>query len=1304
MSKRLSRGELRLKKQQQQTRFIGREQELARFRDNLQRPFDDPAFTVIFSIAGQGGVGKTTLLRQWQQMLKEKQYLMVWLDESNVRGGAVETLAEMVEQLSKQGGEFKQFRKQYQTFRTKREEVELGPDAPRGVYGYAAETLTRTALAVGKANPIGAAFAGLMDEEKLVSHAGSWADHVRRKLGREEAKLVLDPLAELTPLFLKELDALVQKRPLAILIDTYEVTGSQLDEWLAQLLNGQYGDVPMELLLLLAGRDPLGTNWQPLADLCHAVSLAPFTPEETGRYLAGQGVTNPAVQELIVALSNHLPLLVSLLAHNAPQTVDEVGEVNTTAVERFLKWEPDPLRRRVALEAAVAQFFNRDVLAVVAGMPRADVEPLFNWLVSQPFVLERSEGWQYHDVVRPQMLRQLRRVSPQRWGDLHAALGDYYADQEHYLGLKLAEGVKNPRWLACVLPQMYHRLCQHPERMVEPVLGYWLELWGEDQKTANRLAAMLEMAGGDSDTPSLRDWHGRLSRAYEAWQTKDWPMLQAKFRLFTQITRLTEKQQAIAWARIGETESEMGEYKAAVVDYDRALELDPNMARTWGMRGLAKWLISKLEAAVVDYDRALELDPTMAWVWSNRGITNRLMGQYEAAVADCDRALEIDSNSVWARVERGVAKRLMGQYEAAMVDFDSALELDPNYASAWAERGLAKVQMGQYQTAVADFDCALELGDPNMARTWTQRAQAKMQMGQYQMAVADFDRALELIPSMADAWASRGQAKMQMGQYQTAVADFDRTLELDPNMALAWVLRGQVKVQMGQYQTAVADFDRTLELAPNVTLAWVLRGQAKVQMGQYQTAVADCDRAMELDPNMALAWVVRGLAKMQMGQYQTAVADCDRAMELDPNMTLAWVLRRETKQKMGQYEATVADFDCALELDPSNAGAWVVRGLAKVQMGRYEAAMADADRVLELNPNMAEAWVVRGQAKVQMGQSEAAVADFDCALELVPNNAGAWILRGLAKVQMGQYKAAVADFDRALELVPNMADAWASRGQAKVEMGQYQAAVTDFDRALELVPNMADAWASRGQAKVEMGQYQAAVTDFDRALELVPNMADAWGRRGQAKVQMRQHEAAVADFDRALELDSTMVWVWRERGQTKRQMGEYEAAVADFDRALELDPNDTWTLSARGECNLHLQQFPIALADFTGAAELKPENDWYCYGQALASKLLGDEPASAAQLQLAIGRAQAHLDKEDNPRVAFNLALYQLMAGNASASQATYHATLAQSPSRSILQDAIRDLEDYRTWFPAQAEAVAPLLALLHSVGGVETG
>lgn len=66
------------------------------------------------------------------------------------------------------------------------------------------------------------------------------------------------------------------------------------------------------------------------------------------------------------------------LATEIPDAPSQVGEPNDTAVERFLKWVDDPKRRQVAIDAALLQYLNRDILALLNG--EAEAEALFDWL------------------------------------------------------------------------------------------------------------------------------------------------------------------------------------------------------------------------------------------------------------------------------------------------------------------------------------------------------------------------------------------------------------------------------------------------------------------------------------------------------------------------------------------------------------------------------------------------------------------------------------------------------------------------------------------------------------------------------------------------------------------------------------------------------------------------------------------------------------------------------------------------------------------------------------------------------------
>jgi len=59
-------------KQRQQSGFVGREDQVNQFRQNLGLPLEDDRRRFLFNIWGQGGVGKSTLLRQFCKMLMKQ--------------------------------------------------------------------------------------------------------------------------------------------------------------------------------------------------------------------------------------------------------------------------------------------------------------------------------------------------------------------------------------------------------------------------------------------------------------------------------------------------------------------------------------------------------------------------------------------------------------------------------------------------------------------------------------------------------------------------------------------------------------------------------------------------------------------------------------------------------------------------------------------------------------------------------------------------------------------------------------------------------------------------------------------------------------------------------------------------------------------------------------------------------------------------------------------------------------------------------------------------------------------------------
>lgn len=410
-------------RKRQQEEFVGRSEQLDLFRANLARSWDDEQRLFLFNVFGQGGVGKSTLLKRFREIASEMGAVSALVDEQEIDVPSV--LAQFARQLKKQGCELKQFEARYKTYRQKREELEADPEAPQDFVSFAAQSLTKATTHIVRHTVRGSGIVlDLIDEDAIAAQAGEWASYVRRRLtNKDEVRLLLRPDEILTPMFLNDLSEIDQSKALVLLFDTYERTGSYLDEWLRNLLSGRHGDVPVDIILVIAGRDALERNlWLYFAGVMASFSLEPFTDSEARDFLARKGINHEQVVEVILKLSGRLPLLVATLATESPNDPSSVGEPSGPAISRFLKWVDDPQRRQVALFAALPRILNYDVFSVL--FPE-NTEQYFQWLIKMPFVKEHANGWVYHDIVRSQMLRHVRRESTQIWSNQQEKLAAY---------------------------------------------------------------------------------------------------------------------------------------------------------------------------------------------------------------------------------------------------------------------------------------------------------------------------------------------------------------------------------------------------------------------------------------------------------------------------------------------------------------------------------------------------------------------------------------------------------------------------------------------------------------------------------------------------------------------------------------------------------------------------------------------------------------------------------------------------------------------------------------------------------------
>jgi tetratricopeptide (TPR) repeat protein len=203
------------------------------------------------------------------------------------------------------------------------------------------------------------------------------------------------------------------------------------------------------------------------------------------------------------------------------------------------------------------------------------------------------------------------------------------------------------------------------------------------------------------------------------------------------------------------------------------------LAHAYSNRGVAKRKLGQYQSAILDFDKAIQLDPSAALAYNSRGNAKMDLGQYQSAILDFDKAIQLKPDYLNAYDMRGYAKFNLKQYQAAILDYDKVIQLKPDYADAYYNRGYTKGFLQQYQSAILDFDKTLEL-DPDFANAYYYRGLAKSKLKQEELAILDYDKAIKLKPNDAESYNNRGWTKYSLGQYQSAILDFDKAIQLNP--------------------------------------------------------------------------------------------------------------------------------------------------------------------------------------------------------------------------------------------------------------------------------------------------------------------------------------------------------------------------------------------------------------------------------------------------------------------------------------------------------------------------------------------
>lgn len=433
------------------------------------------------------------------------------------------------------------------------------------------------------------------------------------------------------------------------------------------------------------------------------------------------------------------------------------------------------------------------------------------------------------------------------------------------------------------------------------------------------------------------------------------------------------------WDRTEYIHKKLYQQKLAAMDAPQK-ELDSE--NEYSQRAEAKYYSGDFKGAILDYTKAIQLNPQSAKAYNGRGGARIGSLDYQGALADYNEAIKIDPQYSSAYNNRGNVKFQLKDFAGSVLDFSEAIRLDPENASGYHNRGLAKYCVGDFPNAILDLSDAIRL-NPLDSNAYNSRGLAKQDSGDIDGALLDYSEAIRLNPQFAGAYQNRGFLKYIKKDFQNAIIDYNEAVKLDPQLVSSYYNRALAKNLFGDLNGAFADFGTVIQFQPDGANAYYQRALIKKAQQDFKSAIFECSEAIRVNPQFAKAYYERGILYHLQQKYDRAIADYTQAIQFVPNFLEAYQGRGNIYVIQKNFKQALADYNELVRFSPSQSDFFFRRGEIKVLLQDAQGAFEDYTEAIRLHPQFIDAYHQRGRLLLDCQRPIEAKKDFKMFIHLI---------------------------------------------------------------------------------------------------------------------------------------------------------------------------------------------------------------------------------------------------------------------------------------------------------------------------------
>jgi tetratricopeptide (TPR) repeat protein len=415
------------------------------------------------------------------------------------------------------------------------------------------------------------------------------------------------------------------------------------------------------------------------------------------------------------------------------------------------------------------------------------------------------------------------------------------------------------------------------------------------------------------------------------------------------------------------------DYSGAIMDYDMAIQLNPEMASAYLNRAMAKEIL-KLPGFQNDYRIAAQLNPKY---------------DFESRKIDAEKQAFNKRYPLSQQNQQSKQNQNMNQGGSASPN-QNATDSTQNNQSQQNTQNQVTAQNTDSKTDEESNKKEESLFDDDEPKNNRDKKRTNLMIEDSRELPSDEGEAddglvqnknivIDLQPIfIISAFEKNAVDYDRFQYYNLAINEINEKNNYDPLLTISNKSNAGYK---DVFENFILFFNEKIQIQQS-SHNYLNRGIFYSLTGNYNKSLDDLNRSIELNDKQSIAYFVRANCRYKMLEEIELLAGTSTEISVKIGEKNLDNSGKRNEPAALDYKQILDDYETTLFLNPTFFFGHFNRAFIKIRLGEYKSAIEDLNRAIELEPEFAEAYFNRGLTKIYMDDLDGGANDLSRAGEL----------------------------------------------------------------------------------------------------------------------------------------------------------------------------------------------------------------------------------------------------------------------------------------------------------------------------------